>query len=86
MMDFSNNNSVGFDFNQMIDGLDQYVNDVQKYLKELESSSGKSVDLSTMFQLQFRMQIMTQYTEACSNTLSAVHNEMVTMARATKGQ
>jgi hypothetical protein len=59
---------------------------VQGYLASLEQTTGGTVNLGTMFQLQFRMQVMSQYIEAVSNTLSAVHSEMVTMARATKGQ
>ena len=78
--------AASFDFNQMIQGLDKYVQSVKTYLEQLESATGGTVDLSTMFNMQFHMQIMSQYIEAMSNTLSAVHNEMITMARATKGQ
>lgn len=77
---------ASFDFNKMIEGLDKYVNNVKSYLNKLESSTGGTVSLGLMFQLQFKMQIMSQYTEAMSNILSAVNNEMITMARATKGQ
>ncbi|AEG85089.1 hypothetical protein CP04DC42_0443 [Chlamydia psittaci 04DC42] len=38
-----------------------------------------------MFNLQFRMQILSQYMEAVSNILTAVNTEMITMARAVKG-
>lgn len=78
--------SASFDFEKMISGLQQYVTSVQTYLSELESKTGGTVNLETMFNLQFRMQVMSQYVEAVSNVLSAVHNEMITMARATKGQ
>jgi len=77
---------ASFNFNEMLNGLEQYVTSVKQYLAQLEKATGGTVNLATMFQLQFRMQIMSQYIEAVSNTLSAVHNEMVTMARATKGQ
>lgn len=77
---------ASFNFNQMLEGLEKYVSSVKSYLSTLESSTGGNVNLGTMFQLQFRMQIMSQYIEAVSNTLSAVHNEMITMARAAKGQ
>ena len=77
---------AAFNFNQMIQGLDKYVQSVKTYLQELESATGGTVDLATMFNMQFHMQIMSQYVEAVSNTLSAIHNEMITMARATKGQ
>lgn len=76
---------ASFNFDKMLQGLNQYVNSVQSYLSKLETASGGTVNLTTMFKLQFRMQIMSQYIEAVSNTLSAVHNEMITMARATKG-
>jgi hypothetical protein len=47
---------------------------------------GTSVNPSTMFNLQFHMQVMSQYLESASNTLSSIHNEMITLAHATKGQ
>ncbi|MCP5469553.1 MAG: DUF5407 family protein [Chlamydiales bacterium] len=77
---------ASFDFNQMIQGMGKYVQNVQTYLHQLEAASGGTVNLATMFNMQFHMQIMSQYIEAVSNTLSAVHNEMMTMARAVKGQ
>jgi hypothetical protein len=75
-----------FNFAQMLSGLERYVQSVQSYLAQLEQATGGTVSLATMFNMQFHMQIMSQYIEAVSNTLSAVHNEMITMARATKGQ
>ncbi|MCH9611144.1 MAG: hypothetical protein S4CHLAM81_14820 [Chlamydiales bacterium] len=77
---------ASFNFQQMIQGMGKYVQNVQQYLHQLEQASGGTVDLATMFNMQFHMQIMSQYIEAVSNTLSAVHNEMMTMARAVKGQ
>ncbi len=77
---------MSFNFTQMLAGLNKYVQNVQSYLTQLEKATGGTVNLATMFQMQFFMQIMSQYIEAVSNTLSAVNNEMVTMARATKGQ
>lgn len=76
---------ASFNFNKMLAGLQSYVTSVQGYLAKLESATGGTVDLGTMFNLQFHMQVMSQYIEAVSNTLSAVHQEMITMARATKG-
>lgn len=78
--------AASFNFTQMLKGMETYVSSVKTYLSKLESSTGGTVNLGTMFNLQFRMQIMSQYIEAVSNTLSAVNNEMITMARATKGQ
>ena len=75
-----------FNFAEMLSGLNRYVQSVQSYLSQLEQATGGTVNLATMFNMQFHMQIMSQYIEAVSNTLSAVNNEMVTMARATKGQ
>ena len=78
---------AGFDFNKMISSLNTYTDAVKTYITALENkSTSGTVDLSTMFALQFQMQIMSQYIEAMSNVLSATHNEMMTMARATKGQ
>ena len=76
---------ASFNFNQMLQGLQRYVQSVQTYLSQLEQASAGTVSLGLMFHMQFQMQIMSQYIEAVSNTLSAVHNEMITMARATKG-
>ena len=78
--------STSFDFNKMLSSLGSYVQNVQTYLNELEGSSSGNVNMGTMFRMQFQMQIMSQYMEAVSNTLSAVNNEMITMARAVKGQ
>jgi hypothetical protein len=75
-----------FNFTEMLSGLNKYVQSVQSYLSQLEQATGGTVNLATMFNMQFHMQIMSQYIEAVSNTLSAVHNEMITMARSTKGQ
>lgn len=77
---------AAFDFNKMIHGLESYVNAVQSKLSDLESNTGGTVNLGTMFQMQMQMQLLSQYVEAVSNTMSAVHNEMITMARAIKGQ
>lgn len=78
--------AASFNFNKMLSGLENYVQSVKAYLSKLESATGGTVNLATMFNMQFHMQIMSQYIEAVSNTLSAVHSEMITMARATKGQ
>lgn len=77
---------TSFDFNKMIKGMGDYVENVKSYLSDLESATGGTVNLGRMFSMQFHMQVMSQYIEAVSNTLSAVHNEMMTMARAVKGQ
>jgi hypothetical protein len=78
--------STSFNFTQMLQGVTRDVQNVQQYLSQLEQATGGTVNLGQMFQMQFTMQILSQYIEAVSNTLSAVHNEMITMARATKGQ
>jgi len=75
-----------FNFKDMISSLSQHVQGVKDQLALLQDTSSGTVNLGTMFTMQFKMQVMSQFTEAVSNTLSAVHNEMVTMARATKGQ
>jgi hypothetical protein len=61
---------------------------VEQRIQQLQqqSHSGGTVDVATMFQLQFQMQQMSQYMETMSNVLSAVHQEMMTVARAAKGQ
>ena len=81
----SGGNPASFNFEAMIQGMGQYVQNVQQYLQALETASGGTVNLATMFNMQFHMQVMSQYIEAVSNTLSAVHSEMMSMARAVKG-
>jgi hypothetical protein len=72
---------------EMQQQLAQYTENVNKMIADLKAAGqGGAVNLGTMFQLQFQMQQMSQYVEAVSNTLQAVHQEMMTMARATKGQ
>ncbi len=78
-------NSTSFNFNDMMNGLVLYVEGVQQYLLDLEVANQGTVDLGTMFNLQFRMQILSQYVEATSNVLTGVHSGMITMARAAKG-
>jgi DNA-binding IclR family transcriptional regulator len=72
---------------EMQQQLAQYTANVNQMIADLKAAGqGGTVNLGTMFQLQFQMQQMSQYVEAVSNTLQAVHQEMMTMARATKGQ
>lgn len=78
--------SGSFSFTDMLQGMNKYIQSVQLYLSQLESSTGGSVNITAMFAMQFQMQIMSQYISAVSNTLSAVNNSMMTMAQATKGQ
>jgi hypothetical protein len=54
--------------------------------QQLQQGQSGSVDPAVMFQLQIQMQVMSQYIEACSNVLSAIHQQIMSMARATKGQ
>lgn len=77
--------TTSFSFTKMLAGVCKYVEGVQTYLTQLETSTQGTVDLGTMFNLQFRMQILSQYMEAVSNVLTAVNTEMITMARAVKG-
>jgi hypothetical protein len=66
----------------------QAAQKIQEYARQIEQqmAQGGEVSLATMFQLQFQMQIMSQYIEAVSNMLSALNSEMMTMARSIKGQ
>lgn len=76
-----------FNFNKILDGLSTYVNNVQGYLNSLQSSgSSGAISLGRMFHMQFAMEMMSQYIEATSNMMQGIHTEMITMARATKGQ
>jgi hypothetical protein len=77
---------VSSDFDQTVAALQQYQQQAQAALQELQTASSGGVTLGTMFHLQFQMQMMSQYIESVSNVLQAVHNEMITMAKATKGQ
>ncbi|NGX60628.1 MAG: hypothetical protein K940chlam9_00094 [Chlamydiae bacterium] len=81
----SSGGPAAFNFDKMISGLDSYVKSVKGYLSQLESATGGTVNLATMFNMQFHMQVLSQYLEAVSATLTAVNNEMVNMAKAVKG-
>jgi len=54
-------------------------------LRKLDAAGG-TVEPSVMFELQIKMQTASQYIEGCSNVMSAIHNEMISIARATKGR
>lgn len=56
----SGSSCSAFNFNDMLNGVCKYVQGVQQYLTELETSTQGTVDLGTMFNLQFRMQILSQ--------------------------
>lgn len=78
---------LGFNFKSMLSGLQSYVKVVKGYIEDLKGSgTGGTVKLGTMFRLQFAMQVLTQYLEATSNTLTAANTEMINMAKAVKGQ
>lgn len=75
-----------FNINGMISGMEKVAKNVQNYLQQLEKASAGAIALGRMFHMQFMMEMMSQYIEAVSNVLQAIHSEMMTMARATKGQ
>lgn len=77
---------MSFEFKPMIEGLAKYVENVKGYLANLEQATQGAMQLTAMFSLQFNMELFSQYVEAVSNVLAAANNEMITMARATKGQ
>jgi len=79
---------TSFDFSKIIADLGDYVSNVKKEMEALaaKGKTGGGVDIGTMMNMQMKMQLMSQYVEAMSNTLSALHSSMMTMARATKGQ
>ena len=78
---------MSFNFNKILSGITSQTNNVTALLSKLSSAgSSGSVSLAVMFKLQFAMQVLAQYIEASANTLTAAHNEMLTMAKATKGQ
>lgn len=81
----TSSSNTSFDFSKMITELGSFAGKVKDYLSQLTADKG-SVDLGTMFNMQFHMQMLSQFVEATSNTLTAVHGEMVNMAKAVKGQ
>jgi hypothetical protein len=51
----------------------------EEQLNKVAGGSGGDISgLNYNFAMQFHMQIMSQYIETVSNTLGAVHNEMIT--------
>jgi hypothetical protein len=73
-------------FEQLQAAMAAQIAQINTLSQQLQQGQSGSVDPAAMFQLQFRMQVMSQYIEACSNVLSAIHQQMMSMARATKGQ
>jgi hypothetical protein len=71
---------------------DELIAAIERHSAELKAKidtlkkSGGQIDPGAMFELQFAMQTMSQYMEACSNVMSALHQSMMSMARAVKGQ
>lgn len=66
--------------------LESYESRVNELQQELENLSGSNISIAQEMKIQFQMQVLTQYIEAVSNTLSEVNQEMLTMANAVKGQ
>lgn len=77
---------ASFNINKMLKILDTKIENVKSQLNKLETSTGGTVDLGTMFQMQFQMQLLSQYLETVSNTLTAINTEMINMAKGVKGQ
>jgi hypothetical protein len=73
-------------FEQLQAAMAAQIAQINALSQQLQQGQSGSMDPAAMFQLQFRMQLMSQYIEACSNVLSAIHQQMMSMARATKGQ
>ena len=51
-----------------------------------QSKNNGTVDLRKMFELQYAMQMISQYIEQTSNEMSTIHNLMMLLARSQKGQ
>jgi len=73
----------GFDYV----GLRKIVNDLtvaaENQLKILSARS--SIKVSDMFEMQMRMNNLTQFSELASSVLSGLNSTFMTMARAAKG-
>jgi hypothetical protein len=63
----------------------QAAKDVRAELA-IQPGGASADDLGRMFHMQFMMEMMSQYIEGVSNVLQSLHEEMASMARATKGQ
>lgn len=78
---------ASFNVHDMIAGVGAYQTQAQQYLAEMKSSgSSGQVSVTLMMAMQFSMQMLSTYTSTCSSTLTALNNELKTMANAIKGQ
>lgn len=81
--------NVTFNYKDMLAGLNAYMQRVKDQIADLKSKSTDSlgqIDPGAMFELQIAMQTGSQYIEACSNVLSAVHQSIMKCAQAIRGQ
>jgi hypothetical protein len=81
-------NAPSVNFEDLQTGYHQNAEKIQAKIQELKdrATDGRGVDTQAMYELQIVMQTGSQYIEACSSVLSAVHQAMMSMAKATKGQ
>ncbi|HUC61109.1 MAG TPA: DUF5407 family protein [Alphaproteobacteria bacterium] len=65
----------------------EYQQKIQELVAEIEAAEKDGhVSIDKMMQLQMQMSLMSQYVEAVSSALQAMHQAMMSMARAIKGQ
>ena len=65
----------------------EYQQKIQELVAEIEAAEKDGhVSIDKMMQLQMQMNSMSQYVEAVSSALQAMHQAMMSMARAIKGQ
>lgn len=65
----------------------EYQQKIQELVAEIEAAEKDGhVSIDKMMQLQMQMSLMSQYVEAVSSALQAMHQSMMSMARAIKGQ
>ena len=65
----------------------QYRQKIQELVAEIEAAEKDGhVGIGKMMELQMQMTMMSQYVEATSSVLQAMHQQMMSMARAVKGQ
>ena len=80
-----NNKNNFSSYEDMIKRVENRDRIIENLLNQMKKDNG-TMNLSSMMELQFRMQMMSQYVEAVSNLMTEVHNAMMTLIRGIKGQ
>ena len=73
------------DISQMLDIVKEEQGKVQEKLEAIKNAK-ESISIADMFDMQMRMNKLSQFSEMCSALIGASHNAISTLTRSIKGQ